>query len=76
MKLFTFYAKSNPSFLKALKNELKFIGLNRIHDLSKDRLSYLKFKAELPDAWRIMLYSRLIEHLKIQISDELNVRYL
>jgi hypothetical protein len=76
MKLYTFYAKANPSFLKALKTELKFIGLNRVHDLTKDKLSYLRFRAELPDAWRIMLYSRLIEHLKIEVADDLRVRYI
>jgi hypothetical protein len=74
MKLYTFYAKANPSFLKSLKTELKFIGLNKIHDLSKDRLNYLTFKAEQEDAWRIMLYSRLIENLKIQIGEEFQAK--
>jgi hypothetical protein len=75
MKLFTFYAKANPAFLKPLKNELNLIGVKKIYDLSKDRLNYLKFKAELPTAWRIMLYSRLLENLKIQIVEGLQARY-
>jgi hypothetical protein len=74
MKIFTFYAKTNPAFLKSLTRELKYFGANKIHDLSKDRLSYLKFKAELPDAWRIMLYSRLVEHLKIQVCEDFRVK--
>jgi hypothetical protein len=75
MKFYTFYAKANPAFLKSLKNELNHIGVKRIFDLSKDRLNYLKFTAELPVAWKIMLYSRLIEHLKIQIGEGFQVRY-
>ena len=76
MKLYTFYAKANPAFLKSLRNELNYIGVNNIHDLSKYKLNYLKFKASLPTVWKIMLYSRLIEQLKIQISESIIVRYI
>ena len=75
MKLYTFYAKANPAFIKSLRNELSFIGVNNIHDLSKDKLNYLKFQTSLPIAWKIMLYSRLIEQLKIQINEGFVVRY-
>ena len=74
MKLFTFYAKANPAFLKSLKTELNHIGVKNIYDLSRDRLNYLKFKAELPVAWKIMLNSRLIEYLKIQIGEGFPVK--
>ena len=76
MKLYTFYAKANPAFLKSLRNELNYIGVNNIHDLSKDKLNYLKFKASLPTVWKIMLYSRLIVRyiLLIKLEMKKNLR--
>lgn len=74
MKLHTFYAKANPAFIQSLEHELKYLGINKITNLKKDRLNYIKFKADFNDIWKIMLYSRLVENLKIQIKDEIKAK--
>ena len=71
--MFTFYAKTNKAFVKSLQNELVFLGVKQdsIVDLNFKGLNYLKFKSEMNNVWRIMLHSRLIENVKIQIKDNI-----
>jgi len=71
--MFTFYAKTNKAFIKSLQNELVFLGVKQdsIVDLNFKGLNYLKFKSEMSSVWRIMLHSRLIENVKIQIKDNI-----
>jgi len=68
--MYTFYAKVNKVFVKSLQNELKQLGIEpeSMLNLNKEGLNYLKFKSEFKSIWKIMLYSRLIEGLKIQIA--------
>jgi 23S rRNA G2445 N2-methylase RlmL len=73
MKMNTFFAKTNPSFTKLLEYELKHIGIKNITNLKSERLNYIKFQTEMPNVWKIMLYSRLTERLKIQVAHDIRV---
>ncbi len=74
--MFTYYAKANKSFMKALEHELKGFGVKSesIVNLKEQRLNYLKFKCDQTSLWRIMLYSRLIESLKIGVAESVRAR--
>lgn len=71
--MLTFYAKTNKAFIKSLQNELIFLGIkpNSIVDLNFKGLNYLKFKSDMSNIWKIMLHSRLIENVKVQIKDNI-----
>jgi hypothetical protein len=74
--MFTFYAKTNKVFVKSLENELKLLGVqsDSIINLNKQRLNYLKFKCTSKSLWNVMLYSRLIEGLHIQIKESFSAK--
>ena len=69
--MYTYYAKTNKAFMKSLEQELKFLGAqsDTMLNLNTQRLNYLKFKCDQNSLWKIMLHSRLIEDLKIQIVE-------
>ena len=75
-KMNTYFAKTNKMFMKALETELKSFGVKpeSIVNLNEQRLNYLTFKAEERTIWRVMLYSRLIEGLKVQIGKTVSAR--
>ena len=68
MKKFVFYAKTNPAFLSSLEKELYYLGVVKCTQLTKLRLNYVKFEADLPKVWEILTYSRLLEDVKIEIA--------
>jgi hypothetical protein len=74
MSKYIFYAKVNKAFINPFKVELKQLGLEpeNLRDLNQKGLNYLKFQSDFKPIWKIMLYSRLIEELKIQISDKIS----
>ena len=71
--MFTFFAKTNKAFVKSLQNELILSGIkpSTIVDLNFKGLNYLKFKSDMSNIWKIMLHSRLIENVKVQIKDNI-----
>jgi hypothetical protein len=74
MKIYTFYAKTNPAFRSALSNELNLFKLGKISNLKADRLNFVKFQSNFKDVWQIMTQSRLIESLKLQIADNIKAK--
>jgi hypothetical protein len=75
----SYYVKTNKSFINALITELKTFGISHssIINLQRERLNYIKFKCDSQEKiWNLMLYSRLIESLKIEIADDLKAKYL
>jgi hypothetical protein len=76
MKNFIFFAKSNPKFSLSLINELKSLtGIQKINSIKNKGLNLIKFEAPLEKIWKILLYSRLTEDLKIQIKENINIKY-
>lgn len=73
MNKYFFYAKTNPAFLKTLENELETLGIKNIKNLKKDKLNYLKFNADCMEMTKILLKSRLIEDIKVQIVDKVKI---
>ncbi len=71
--MYTYFAKCNRSFINSLKTELTNLGVSKIMNLQSQRLDYVKFTCNQETIWKIMLYSRLIESLKIQIKDNIIV---
>ncbi len=73
MRKHIFYAKVNKVFIKPFQHELKQLGLESesILNLNTKGLNYLKFKSDFKSIWKIMLYSRMIEDLKIQVADNI-----
>lgn len=72
--MLTYYARTNKTFLKSLISELKSHGIesSSILNLQRERLNYLKFKCnDMEKIYNIMLYSRLIEGLKVEMADNL-----
>lgn len=75
MKKYTFFAKTNPKFTNSLISEIKAIsGLQKINSLKQQRLNLIKFEAPIDQVWKILLYSRLAEDVKIQIKENLNIK--
>jgi hypothetical protein len=75
MKKYTFFAKTNPKFMSSLISEIQAIaGLEKINSLKHKRLNLIKFEAPMDKVWRILLYSRLAEDVKIQIKENLNIK--
>jgi len=76
MKKYTFFAKTNPKFTNSLISEIKSIaGIQKINSLKNKGLSMIKFDSTMDNIWRILLYSRLAEDVKIQIKDNLKIKY-
>ncbi len=75
---YTFFAKVNKSFIIPFEKELKQFGIQTesLLDLNRKGLNYIKFKSNMESVWKIMLYSRLVEGLKIQISDGIKAPYI
>ena len=74
--MLTYYARTNKSFMNALQSELKTFGVNSesMINLNEKRLNYLQFKCDQTVLWKIMLYSRLIEGLKVQVGGTIKAR--
>lgn len=72
--MFTFFAKTNKSFIPSLQAELKILGINNSKYLQKERLNYVKFESDQLTVWKAMLHSRLIEGLKIQIASNIHAK--
>ncbi len=75
MRKYTFFAKTNPKFTNSLINEIKAIAdLDKVISLNHKRLNLIKFEAKMDQVWRILLYSRLVEDVKIQIKANLDIK--
>lgn len=75
MKKYIFFARTNPRFTNSLISEIKSIAnIEKINSLKNQRLNLIKFEAPIKKIWKIILYSRLAEDIKIQIKENLNVK--
>ena len=76
MKNFIFYARTNPRFNNSLISEIKSIAeITNIKSLKEKRLNLIQFEAPLNKIWKVLLYSRLAEDIKIEIKDKLKIKY-
>jgi hypothetical protein len=73
MSKYIFYAKINKSFINPLKIELKQLGVetDSIINLNDQGLNFLRFQSDFQSLWKIMLYSRMIEGLKMQMAEKI-----
>ena len=73
MDKLTYLASTNPMFIKALQHELHSLGIRNSSLLKQQGLNFIKFETDQSSLWKIMLQSRLIESLKVQIAQNIKV---
>jgi len=75
MKNYIFFAKTNPKFTNSLICEINSIaGIKKINSLKQKGLNLIKFEASMDKIWKILLYSRLAEEIKIQITENNKIK--
>ncbi len=76
MKKYTFFAKTNPLFVEGLKSELRdLVGLDKLNLIKLKSLNYIRFELPMNKVWKIILYSRIIEEMKILVKENIVIKY-